>query len=209
MIEENATDAAKIHSRRFDVAPKMPRDEAVDEICEPVQDKQPGEKEMPAPALGKRLVARQRQPIRECASRQIAVRIGEDAENARGVDFGAADLHPADGRSFEALFGVNREDRRIAFVAGIAPIETRVRIEDLETAHQQDRDAEHVQPVREADKKRMAINQLAAGAGSPRRLAVHLLRDFSGHRLTVISPPQTARSRAWPAYRPSCRALLS
>ena len=88
-----------------------------------------------------------------------------------------ADLGPADRRTFELLLGVNLEDRGIALVSGIAPIETRMSVEDLQSAHHEDGDAQHIDPMREADRRRMAVDQLAPAPAHARGFG--LLRTLS------------------------------
>src|SRR5215471_11001898 len=122
MIEDRAADAPKILSGGRQIALEVPGGETVDEIDQPVQKKEPDEEEVPAPPLRERLVARYGRPPREAALGEHAVGVGEHAEHARGVDGDGADLGIADGRSFEALFGVDREDRGIVLVAADAPM---------------------------------------------------------------------------------------
>ena len=64
--QDGAADAAKSAPRRHDLAPNAGR-ETVDEIERAVDDEEPGEEEVPAPAGGEILVARERGPIRKAA----------------------------------------------------------------------------------------------------------------------------------------------
>src|ERR1700694_2392662 len=106
----------------------MTRREAIDQIEETVQHEKPGKEEMPAPAFGEILGARQRDPPRKRPARQEPIRVGENAEHARGGEFVFSELKPANGRSFELFLREDRKDRRIALIAGVAPVEARMGI---------------------------------------------------------------------------------
>ncbi len=81
-------------SGRRKIAAKMPGEKAIEEINETIDDEEPGEEEMPAPAGGKVLIARNRDPGREGARCKFAIddRCTEDPGRRKrdGADTGNA-----------------------------------------------------------------------------------------------------------------------
>ena len=78
-------------------------------------------------------------PVREARAERMPSTSVKTPRTPVVLKIRVADLGPADRRTFELLFGVDLEDRGIALVSGIAPIETRVSVEDLQSAHHEDR----------------------------------------------------------------------
>src|SRR5262249_36956431 len=72
MIDDRPADAAQLRPARDEVAPDMAAEEARDEIDEAVDDEEPGEEEMPAPAGREILIAGDRHGAREGAARELA-----------------------------------------------------------------------------------------------------------------------------------------
>ena len=103
------------------------------------------------------------------AAGKESVAIAEDSEITSGVDFAAADLHPTDRRALELLFGINGKHRGIGFIALRAPMQHRMRIEDLQATHQQDDEAARIDPMRDADEQGVPINQFTPGTRPVRR----------------------------------------
>src|ERR1700752_3911698 len=99
----------------------MAGNEAIGQIGKYVDPQQPGKKEMPAPAFSERLISGKRNPPWKGAAGKKAIAIADHAEIAGGVDFLAADLHPADWRTLKLLFGIDRKQRRVGFIALDAP----------------------------------------------------------------------------------------
>src|SRR5882672_5333610 len=86
MIEDGTSDVAQIETRRREIAFKMARQEAVNQIGETVQRKQPSEEKMPAAPLGEGLIAGDGDPPGKGAAREEAVAVAEDAQYAGGVE---------------------------------------------------------------------------------------------------------------------------
>lgn len=133
--------------RRQQIAAEMPAGETISEIDEAVDDEQPGNEEMPAPARCQILIARQGQPVRKTAHCSLAVDI-RNPENARRIKAQSAQVRHALQR-ITFLFRLHRNEGRIVVGAILAPIERRMGVEYLQAAIQQHRHAQHVHPVRQ------------------------------------------------------------
>src|SRR6267378_2602349 len=94
MIEDRASYVAQLPRGRNEVAPHVPAHEAVDQIDQCIENQQPGEKEVPAPACGEVLISRQGQPKRKrvllfvCGTRQ--------AQKTSGIERVPKDLRKTD-----------------------------------------------------------------------------------------------------------------
>jgi len=62
MVENGARNMQDVAETGFQIALEMARGESVNQIGEPIEREQPGKEQMPAPPLGKRAVAGQRDP---------------------------------------------------------------------------------------------------------------------------------------------------
>ena len=148
--------------RRQQVAPDVAAEEAGDEVDRAVDDEEPGEEEMPAPAGGEILVARQRQPGREAARLRLAVGAGGQAEEAGGVEGRRRRSCVSPIGSPSAPMARGHAQHRVGEVGRLAEIERRMGVEDLQPAHHQDEDAEHVDPVGDAGEHRVPVDQETA-----------------------------------------------
>src|SRR6266481_5186966 len=84
MIEDRASYVAQLPRGRNEVAPHVPAHEAVDQIDQCIENQQPGEEEVPAPACGEVPISRQRQPGWKCVL--LLVRGTRQTEDTRGVE---------------------------------------------------------------------------------------------------------------------------
>ena len=107
---------------------------------------------MPAPPSREIEVAWDRDPTRKGALRDLPVLIGE-AEHAGRVEGMAEDRRFSD----EAVLRLAGRDRygRMVEIGDIADVELRMGVEDLQPAHQKERKANDVDPMRDAQQRRM------------------------------------------------------
>src|SRR5580704_11423948 len=131
----------------------MPARQAPEEIDEAVDHEQPGEEEMPAPAGREILVARHGDPGRKAARRHPPV-LDRGAEHARGVERMAEDAGLSDEAS--SLLARREGECRMREIGLLPDIERRMRVEDLQAAHQKEREAEHIDPMRQTQNAGMA-----------------------------------------------------
>src|SRR5882672_5438751 len=103
---------------------------------------------MPTAPFGEGLIAGDGDPPGKGSPRKEPVAIAEDAEHAGSVEGQPADLDPADRRTVDLVFGVDRKRGWIRIAARNTPMKHRVSIEDLQAAHQEQRDAKHIDPMR-------------------------------------------------------------
>src|SRR5262245_12519342 len=73
-------------------------------------------------------------------------------------------------------------------VGGLAPIEARVRIEDLQPAHQQQRQREHVDPVRNPNQQAMALVEVLAEHAEP-ELGAYTSDRVTRSQITPVRQP--------------------
>src|SRR5258705_9157460 len=132
MIDDGTSDVAQIETRRRKVTLKMARQKAVNQIGKTVQRKQPSEEKVPAAPLGKGLIAGDGDPPGKGAPREEAVAVAEDAQYAGGVEGQPANFDPADRRTVQLVFGVDRQHGRIGIAARNAPMEHRMGVENLQ-----------------------------------------------------------------------------
>src|SRR6516164_8577968 len=110
---------------------------------------------MPAPAGGKVLITRQNQPRRK--SVRVAVgRAGKSQYASRVERVSENPCHP-----YFMVALLRRPDRHngVSEVRRPAEVERRMGIENLETAYQQDCDAEHADPMGQADDDRVPVDK--------------------------------------------------
>ena len=109
---------------------------------------------MPAPPGREILVARDSDPAREGTPRDLPV-LARDAEQARRVEGMAGDHR----FSNEAVRGQVCPDRHgwMVEIGALADIERRMGVEDLQSAHQEEREADDIDPMRYAHHPSMAV----------------------------------------------------
>ena len=136
----------------------MTASEAPEKISESVQQEEPGEKEVPAAPHGEVAVTGKRRPPRNAALLVSALGITAEPEQARGIEV------PAEQRSNAVNLLVMRHwphgEDRLVEIRFLAEIKRGVGVEDLQAAHQQDQQHERVDPMGDAHRPRMAIDDL-------------------------------------------------
>ncbi|MNI37299.1 hypothetical protein D3C73_913860 [compost metagenome] len=143
--------------RRQQVTPEVTGEKAIGHVDQAIGHEQPREKEMPAATGGEILIARQCQPGRKAACRRFAIDFG-NAQHAGGFDRQAADaghtLYP-----ITILHRLHGDEGWIVVGAILAPVKSRMRIEDLQPAEQQNRHAQHIQPMRQPHRETVATDE--------------------------------------------------
>src|ERR1700758_340073 len=133
MLDDRAADVAELFTGREEVAPEMPTQEARREIDDAIDDQHPSKEEMPASPGCKVLITRQRDPRRKSP---LLPTLGRTAEpkHPRRVEGVAEHLG---GAELAAIFvaGRNGQDR-LREIRRLPPIQGRVRVKNLQTAHQ-------------------------------------------------------------------------
>ena len=135
-----------------------------DEVREAVQHEDPREEEMPRARHRQPAVVGNRDPPRK-ARAAYARRRGPSTTPSTPVvsnsrpNTRVTPCMPPLGRHARA----DLEHRRRARVRRLAPVERRMRVEDVEPAHQQDRQRDDVDPVHDAHRQRVAVVEVAAG----------------------------------------------
>ena len=127
---------------------------ATSKISEAIQHQEPSEKEVPTPPGREVLVARDGDPAWKGARRDLPGFPG-GAEHACRVE-GLAEHHHLTDKSVLGLARPNRQ-RWAVEIGAIANIERRMRIEDLQPAHQEERETHGVDPMRDAHEPGMTV----------------------------------------------------
>ena len=141
------------------IAAKMPAPEAPKEISQPVQQKQPGKEEVPAPPDGEVALTGKRRPPRKPAHVISAAGIAGEPQHARGVEVQAE--HCGDAVDLVALLHRPHGEDRAVEIRFRAEIKRGMGVEDLQAAHQEHQQHERVDPMGEAHRARMPIDDLA------------------------------------------------
>src|SRR5579863_10619500 len=112
---------------------EVPARAAPGEIDEPVENEQPGEKEVPAPPGSEIEIAGKRDPTRKSALRDLTI-FGGETKHARGVKGMSQDRRFSD----EAILRLAGRDREggVVEIGRVADIERGMRVEDLQSAQQ-------------------------------------------------------------------------
>ena len=140
---------------RYEVALQVSGRERIADVREAVDDKYPGKEEMPAASHGEPLVAGDGRPGWEASFGELAVD-ARRAEHASGFELAPEDAGHADHRV--AFFPRRQlEDRRPAVIGLASPVQRRMRIENLQAAHQQQRERDDVDPVHEPHRPCMSL----------------------------------------------------
>src|SRR6185312_88513 len=147
--------------------PQVPLDMAARETpCQvkgAVQHQHPGKEEMPVPGIRQVRIAWQCQPIRPGA-RGLLTLFPRDTEDAGGVESQWAD----DGTTAEThgrLDGFQRHERLVGVSPGLTPVEPWVRVEDVEPAADEDEDRQRIDPMGQANRPGMAVNDFPLRSG--------------------------------------------
>src|SRR4029079_5443501 len=117
-------------------------------------DKQPGEEQVPLPSHPQKFVARNGRPSRKGTARSIRI-----AENSRGIELVGQDRCDAAYLAVLDLHGADREPRLIT-IGTVAPIEGGMRIENLQSAHNQDEEKRDIKPMANPYGESMAVDPL-------------------------------------------------
>jgi len=136
------------------------------------------------PVARERKAQPSRCPAWERAGPRPPIRIVRHAENSGGVEAVVADAGRSDRpRGLRIEFAADRDERRRAPIAVIAPIERRVNVEEREPAHQEQRETEEIDPVRQPHDDCVPVHDFA------------LCRNFDGG----IVPAYSAFARLKPS----------
>src|SRR5439155_1052071 len=157
MIEERSRDAAQVCPRGPEIVGQVPPREGPEAEAEPGQDEDPGEEEMPAPSHGQPLIARQGCPRWKPALLEVGPATARGSQQSRRVELPTEDLRDATDLALRGLHRLQSEQRPVG-VRPLTPVEGRVGVEDLQSAHHEDEETEGGQPVAEPGGQRMAID---------------------------------------------------
>ena len=138
VVADRAADPAQLRCRSARGRARMPADEAVAEIDEAVDDEEPGEEEMPAPARWRdpgSSGASSRRESRAPSTPSVGRRTGRARRSCRTSRSKICVI--ADRLARPRRRGRHREDTGASKFEICAPIERRMRVEDLQAAHQQ------------------------------------------------------------------------
>src|SRR4029079_5494289 len=129
------------------------------EVGEPVEHEQPGDEEMPTPSHGEvALTGYGERPVK-AALIELAVGVGRKPEHAGRVEAMTKDGGDAFG-AVALLHGFHGGQRIVE--GGLrSEIESGMGVEDLQAAHQQEQEHERIDPVGDAHRARMPIDDLA------------------------------------------------
>jgi hypothetical protein len=146
----------ELGARGQQVAPQVAAQQAVCQVDRTVDDEAPGEEEMPAAAGCKVLHGRQRRPGGEGRSAACPSTLETPSTPVAGITMPPARTTP---RSCPPswLEPMLRKDWSLG--AGLAPVQIGPGIEDLQSAQQQETEADSIDPVRQARDEGMPGNQ--------------------------------------------------
>ncbi len=158
VVFDRAADAAQLAARGQQIARQVAAGERVQQVGDAVDDEHPGKEEVPMARHRQPLRPRHRGPTRKAARARLAIRL-RHTEHAGGLPRVPCERGRAD-RAGRRVLDPDRQPRR-ARVGVIAPVQRRVRVEDVQTTHQQDRQADDVDPMHHAHGQAVAVE--AAG----------------------------------------------
>src|SRR5438132_2507128 len=132
------------------------------EIADAVDDEYPCEEKMPLARHREPTIAGNSQPRRKAALSKLAVGAAGRAQPAGGDEFMAENSRLADD-----LVGIGRgrfdlKDRRTTRIRRFSPVQRGMSAEDVQAAHEQDRQRDHIDPVHDADRQRVTVIKIAA-----------------------------------------------
>src|SRR5215468_6577701 len=163
MFADRGADMLEVAACWSEIVPKMAAPKAPKDISEAVEQEEPGEEEMPAPAGGEVAMPGQGDGPGKASLIDVTLGIPSDAEHAVGVENVAEDA----GDAFDVIAVLRSAHGENGIVEGrFRPeIERRMSVEDLETAHQEHKEDQRIDPVRDPHRARMAIDDLAFAHG--------------------------------------------
>ena len=148
------------------ITAQMPAHNGVGHKGDAVYHEQPGEKEVPAPRHGKPLPVGYGKPGREAAFGQFSRRVSGGAEESGCIEFVAEDAGDAGDFSFIVFLAPHLQYGGNAAVRRLAPVERRMGVENIETAHQEYGKENDIAPVHDAHRQWMPVIQISAGSGA-------------------------------------------
>ena len=164
MLDDRAADRAQFRSVWSEVAAEMAAADRIRDVTQTVDHEHPGEEEVPAPCHRQPAAVGNRQPRGEGTLDEIAVGSFGRAQDAGRHKIVAENGRDADRIALAILTRADLEQRRAPRVRRLAPIECRMRAEDVEPAQQQDRKRDDVDPVHQPHRQRVAVIQIASGS---------------------------------------------
>src|SRR5262249_23782647 len=168
MLADRGADMLEVAACWSEIVPKMAAAKAPKDISEAVEQEEPGEEEMPAPAGGEVAMPGQGDGPGKASLIDVTLGIRSGAKHAVGVENVAEDA----GDAFDVIAVLRSAHGENGIVEGrFRPeIERRMSVEDLETAHQEHEEDQRIDPVRDPHRARMTIDDLACN----HRNALHL-----------------------------------
>src|SRR5712692_686557 len=157
MVDDGPRDAPQVRAGRPEVSGQMSSHERPETKAQTVQNEDPGEEEMPPTPHGQPLRPRQCRPGREAALLELASAFARGAQHPRRIELASQDLRDAPRLTLGGFHCLQSEQRALG-VRALTPVERRMRVEDLEPAHDQDDEAERGEPVAEPGRQRVAVD---------------------------------------------------
>ena len=145
MVQDGLADVLEILPVGKEIPPEMPFEKSVEAKEDAIDHKNPGKEEMPTPSHGQPLLAGQCGP-----TWKAPCPLPGKAKHSSGVK--GMPRHHGDSFALAAVASdrCHCQDGTIP-IGAVAPIQGGMRIENLEPAHNQNREAEEIDPVTEAD----------------------------------------------------------
>ena len=157
MLDDFVRQVAEIAPVRREIAHVPPR-KSVNRKNRAIDHEQPGKEEMPHAAHGEPLRPGQRRPVRKATRRHHAIHT-RGAEHAGGIELPRPQLSDSLNDCTGGILDRCNRKERMSEIRLFSPVERRVRIEDLQAAHQHHQQHARVQPVRNAHENRVAVEQ--------------------------------------------------
>src|SRR5260370_41568576 len=117
---------------------------------------------MPASTRGEVLVTRNRQPAGEGSPDWITSPVPGHSQKTSGRQFMVTDAHHAERMAVRRITLRNVQNRSVRIRAVLAPIESRMGVEDLQTAHEHEEYTQCVYPMQHASRNRVSIDAFGA-----------------------------------------------
>ena len=151
MVQYGFADILKVLPVRKQIPPEVSLEKSIEAKEESIDHKNPGKEQMPPPSHGQPLGAGKSGPTWE-----TPCPFPGKSEHSGGVK----DMPSHHCNPFTlTAFGFDRRhcQERTIPIGAIAPIESGMRVENLKAAHDENQDAEGIDPVTKADGKEMAV----------------------------------------------------
>src|ERR1041384_273474 len=141
MIFYGLADATEVLDSRSQVTGDMAAAQRIGREEQAIDDEKPGKKQVPLPSHRQNLGARNGRPSREGTTRAVRV-----AEDSCGIELVAQDGRDAAHLAAFSLHGTDRKQRLVT-IGSVAPVEGGMRVEYLQSTHNQDDKTRNVEPM--------------------------------------------------------------